>query len=116
MLEDSRLKARAIQHPRFGTRSSETILDEHDLVAREPDRGFHFHIGRALSEILGYEAEPLRRSPEQVIESFAGTGICVARVQFRSDRRFSMRVAAPVWTAWSRLKWWVLRVSCLAST
>lgn len=52
----------------------EAIRDEYDLVAREPDHGFHFHTGRALTQIVGYEDAWLEGIPETAIESFAGTG------------------------------------------
>ena len=52
----------------------EAIQEEYDVVACEPDRGFRFHTGRALAEILGYQAEWLDGVPEGSIESFAGTG------------------------------------------
>jgi SAM-dependent methyltransferase len=50
------------------------IRDEYRSVATEPSRGFHFHTGRKLASILGYEAELLAGVPERSIESFAGTG------------------------------------------
>jgi SAM-dependent methyltransferase len=52
----------------------EAIQDEYEAVACEPERGFHFHTGRPLAEILGYRAEWLDGLPEGPIESFAGTG------------------------------------------
>ena len=52
----------------------EAIQEEYDVVACEPGRGFHFHTGRPLAEILGYRAEWLEGLPEGSIESFAGTG------------------------------------------
>lgn len=50
------------------------IQEEYELVAREPERGFHFHTGRHLARILGYQDEWLDGIPEASIESFAGTG------------------------------------------
>jgi arsenite methyltransferase len=50
------------------------IQEEYEVVAHEPQRGFHFHTGRPLAGILGYEDEWLEGIPESVIESFAGTG------------------------------------------
>lgn len=50
------------------------IQEEYELVAREPERGFHFHTGRRLARILGYQDEWLDGIPEASIESFAGTG------------------------------------------
>jgi arsenite methyltransferase len=50
------------------------IQEEYELVALEPDRGFHFHTGRPLARILNYADEWLEGLPEAAIESFAGTG------------------------------------------
>jgi arsenite methyltransferase len=50
------------------------IKNEYELVAREPDRGFHFHTGWPLARILGYQDEWLEDIPQISIESFAGTG------------------------------------------
>jgi SAM-dependent methyltransferase len=52
----------------------EAIQEEYEAVAREPERGFHFHTGRSLARILGYRSEWLDGLPEGSIESFAGTG------------------------------------------
>lgn len=52
----------------------EAIREEYEAVAREPDRGFHFHTGRTLIGVVGYEEEWLEGIPETAIESFAGTG------------------------------------------
>ncbi len=44
-------------------------------VAREPHDGhFHFEMGRALAERLGYPAADLDRVPAAALESFAGVG------------------------------------------
>lgn len=50
------------------------IQDEYAMVAVDPDHGFHFHTGRRLAGILGYEDEWLVGVPEESIASFAGTG------------------------------------------
>jgi arsenite methyltransferase len=50
------------------------IQEEYELVALEPDRGFHFHTGRPLAKLLNYKDEWLEGIPEAAIESFAGTG------------------------------------------
>lgn len=52
----------------------EAIQAEYEVVASEPQRGFHFHTGRPLAERLGYQAEWLQGIPEGSVESFAGTG------------------------------------------
>src|SRR5688572_26830497 len=43
-------------------------------VALEPEREFHFEMGRALAERLGYPPADLDRIPAEAIESFAGVG------------------------------------------
>lgn len=50
------------------------IQTEYAEVAAHPEQGFHFHTGRPLARILGYQAEWLANVPELAIESFAGTG------------------------------------------
>ncbi len=52
----------------------EAIRGEYEVVAAEPNKGFHFHTGRRLARILGYEDAWLAGVPESSIESFAGTG------------------------------------------
>ncbi len=50
------------------------IQAEYDEVAAHPDKGFHFHVGRAAATRLGYPADRIETTPEAVIESFAGVG------------------------------------------
>ncbi|HKY61263.1 MAG TPA: methyltransferase domain-containing protein [Gemmatimonadota bacterium] len=50
------------------------VREEYETVARDPGRGFHFHTGRRLVGIVGYDDEWLEGIPETAIESFAGTG------------------------------------------
>jgi SAM-dependent methyltransferase len=50
------------------------IREEYEVVARDPGRGFHFHTGRTLAAIVGYDDEWLEGIPATAIESFAGTG------------------------------------------
>jgi arsenite methyltransferase len=52
----------------------QAIQEEYTLVAEAPGRGFHFHTGRPLARLLGYEEDWLAHVPETAIESFAGTG------------------------------------------
>jgi arsenite methyltransferase len=52
----------------------QAIQAEYEVLASEPGRGFHFHTGRHLAGILGYEQEWLEGIPEASIESFGGTG------------------------------------------
>jgi arsenite methyltransferase len=56
------------------TRLREAIREEYDVVAREPERGFHFHTGRPLARLLQYDDAWLDGIPEPSIASFAGTG------------------------------------------
>ena len=50
------------------------IQNEYAEVAKHPDKGFHFHTGRKLAQVLEYEMDLLDGVPESAIESFAGTG------------------------------------------
>ena len=43
-------------------------------VALHPKEAYHFEMGRALAEKLGYPTIMLDKVPEQAIEGFAGTG------------------------------------------
>jgi SAM-dependent methyltransferase len=52
----------------------QAIQDEYAEVARSPQQGFHFHTGRHLAHLLGYEETWLDGIPESSLESFAGTG------------------------------------------
>src|SRR5438132_4181994 len=59
------------------------IRKEYAEVARNPSKGFHFHTGRPLARMLGYEEAWLQHVPEPSIASFAGTGnpFAVGRIQ-----------------------------------
>jgi arsenite methyltransferase len=50
------------------------IRAEYAAVAREPERGFHFHTGYRLAAILGYPHEWIERVPRGAVLSMAGTG------------------------------------------
>ena len=50
------------------------IIEEYQAVAKDPHQGFHFHTGRTLIQLVGYEPEWLEGIPESSIEAFAGTG------------------------------------------
>jgi arsenite methyltransferase len=52
----------------------EAIRQEYAAVATHPEQGFHFHTGRPLARLLGYEDEWLAGIPEPSIASLAGTG------------------------------------------
>jgi arsenite methyltransferase len=50
------------------------IRQEYTEVALQPEQGFHFHTGRLLAHLLGYDDRWIGGIPEGSIESFAGTG------------------------------------------
>ncbi|NQU58975.1 MAG: methyltransferase domain-containing protein [Rhodospirillales bacterium] len=50
------------------------VKDMYQRVAENPDGEFHFEMGRALCERLGYPAADLDRIPAEAIKSFAGVG------------------------------------------
>jgi arsenite methyltransferase len=52
----------------------EAIRTEYAHVAADPGQGFHFHTGRRLARILGYDDAWFDGVPEGSIASFAGTG------------------------------------------
>lgn len=56
-------------------RSLESQVKEmYRKVATAPHAGYHFEMGRGLTERLGYPVADLDRIPQQAIESFAGVG------------------------------------------
>ncbi len=50
------------------------ISDKYTDVALEPEKGFHFHTGRPLANMLGYTDADIDRLPVGTVDSFAGTG------------------------------------------
>lgn len=52
----------------------EEIKKEYTNVALDPAKGYHFHTGRRLANILGYDENLYAGLPEENIASFAGTG------------------------------------------
>ncbi|MBM4028630.1 MAG: methyltransferase type 11, partial [Planctomycetes bacterium] len=50
------------------------IKKEYTNVALDPNKGYHFHTGRRLAGILGYDEALYAGVPEANIASFAGTG------------------------------------------
>ena len=50
------------------------VKDMYTAVAENPDGEFHFEIGRAMAERLGYPPSELDRVPAEAIDSFAGVG------------------------------------------
>ena len=50
------------------------VKDMYTAVADRPDGEFHFEMGRAMAERLGYAPADLDRVPKEAIDSFAGVG------------------------------------------
>ncbi|MBI5284675.1 MAG: methyltransferase domain-containing protein [Chloroflexi bacterium] len=50
------------------------ISEKYTDVALEPEKGFHFHTGRPLAMMLGYDAGDVDALPAPTVASFAGTG------------------------------------------
>lgn len=50
------------------------VQDKYTEVALEPEKGFHFHVGRPLAKMLGYEDAEVDLLPSATVDSFAGTG------------------------------------------
>jgi SAM-dependent methyltransferase len=59
----------------FDARDLEARVKEmYRAVAEQPEGEFHFEMGRALAERLGYDPVALDRVPSEAIASFAGVG------------------------------------------
>jgi SAM-dependent methyltransferase len=50
------------------------IQKEYTSVACDPNKGYHFHTGRRLAALLGYDERWYAKLPDGNIASFAGTG------------------------------------------
>ncbi|MEW6331625.1 MAG: methyltransferase domain-containing protein [Pseudomonadota bacterium] len=50
------------------------VKEMYEKVARDPFGEFHFEMGRALAERLGYAPAELDRIPREAVDSFAGVG------------------------------------------
>ncbi|HEU5318559.1 MAG TPA: methyltransferase domain-containing protein [Chloroflexota bacterium] len=70
------------QHPSPGAcpinldvaRLRRAVQDEYADVATDPAKGFHFHTGRPLAALLGYDPADVDPLPDVAVESFAGVG------------------------------------------
>src|SRR5262245_31645963 len=63
------------------------VKDMYRLVAQQPRGQYHFEMGRALAERLGYPADLLDRIPGEAIESFAGVGYFADLADLRPGER-----------------------------
>lgn len=50
------------------------VRDKYRDVATNPDGTFHFHTGRPLATLLGYDPAVVGSFPDPAVESFAGVG------------------------------------------
>jgi arsenite methyltransferase len=50
------------------------VREKYREVALQPDAGFHFHTGRKLASLLGYDEDVVGALPDRAVESFAGVG------------------------------------------
>lgn len=50
------------------------VRDKYKDVATNPHGSFHFHTGRPLAAMLGYDPAVVDALPDQAVESFAGVG------------------------------------------
>ena len=50
------------------------IQEKYAEVAQTPEKGFHFHTGYRLTEILDYPSDIIGRLPAAAVGSFAGIG------------------------------------------
>lgn len=65
----------------------EAIRGEYREVAAHPDKGFHFHTGRTLAGITGYDEKLLADVPQEALACFAGTGNPFAMGALRPGER-----------------------------
>lgn len=52
----------------------QAVQGEYAEVAMCPAKGYHFHTGRPLARLLGYDAAAVAALPDSAVESFAGVG------------------------------------------
>jgi SAM-dependent methyltransferase len=50
------------------------VSEKYTDVALHPEEGFHFHNGRPLAMMLGYDQTEVDALPRATVDSFAGTG------------------------------------------
>ncbi len=50
------------------------VREKYGEVAIHPDGDFHFHTGRRLAALLGYDEPVVAALPDRAVESFAGVG------------------------------------------
>jgi ubiquinone/menaquinone biosynthesis C-methylase UbiE len=65
------------------TELEQKVKEMYQKVALDPHGEFHFEMGRAMAERLGYPRADLDRIPASTIESFAGVGYYFGLAQLR---------------------------------
>jgi arsenite methyltransferase len=73
-------------------------------VALDPHGEFHFEMGRALAERLGYAGADLDLVPAPAIDSFAGVGYYFDLAALKPGKQSSTSAAARGWTFVAALK------------
>ena len=56
-------------------------------VAEEPEKEYHFEMGRGLAERLGYSVDDLNHIPQEAIASFAGVGYHFDLAELKAGER-----------------------------
>jgi arsenite methyltransferase len=49
-----------------------SVREKYGVVATNPEQDFHFHTGRPLAALLGYDTALVDELPDRAVESFAG--------------------------------------------
>ena len=68
------------------------VKDMYREVALNPKGKFHFEMGRALAERLGYLPADLDKIPAESIESFAGVGYYFHFADIKEDEHINYRI------------------------
>lgn len=65
----------------------EKVREKYQEVATKPDGEFHFHTGRKLATLCGYDAVLVDALPEEAVEAFAGVACPFALRSLRPGER-----------------------------
>ena len=71
----------------FAIDLEQRVKNMYRAVALYPESDFHFEMGRAMAERLGYESPDLDRIPAESIESFAGVGYHFDLLDIQKNQR-----------------------------
>ena len=82
------------------------VKDMYTAVAERPHGEFHFEMGRAMAERLGYAPADLDRVPQEAIDSFAGVGYFFHLAALESGEHVADLGSGSGWTRlWRRSRW-----------